>query len=731
MRKKDARFVIASLLCAGAMSIGAAQVPVFEYSFPASYDGTGDTVTDLSVTGNNATLGDSDHPLSDDRPAGFDAALMSITGASNGVYGTTDEIDLLNTPDVEANGGFSMDVWVKWNGDSARQKLIEYAGTEALYTESGQITFGLSNRDTLLGHPIASNQWHHVVGLFYTQGRSAQEDLAYPGEYSIDGVAELYVDDVLVASKTNATKSSYGDRLNRGIGINKHPTASEYNQGMIFNPKVFLGAPEVPAAPPVWNDPIVVSDGVINEEYTSTLNGQATDANNDLVTYAKASGPIWLNVEPDGALSGIPSSDGTNSFEVVATAGGDSTTGTVHIAVRGTIPPVWDVDLPINGGIALASGDYGGSLAGKAHDPDGEEVIYTKTAGPTWLIVDADGTMSGTAPAAIGTNTFTVSADDGIDGATPAEMFVVVIESAPDPVAVFEYSFPASYNGTGTAITDLSGADNHAALYSSSDAPLIDDRPAGFGASLMSLSGSNGGHGRTLAIDLLNNTDIAANGGFTMDVWFKWDGSGATRKLIDYAGTESLHTRDGQIQFNLSNGGTLLGHDIVTNQWYHAVGIFDTLGNNAVIDPAFPNEYIVSGVAKLYVDDVLVASAADVVKSSFGDRLNRHIGLNMWPRGGDWNQGNIFNPSVYLGVYTGGGGGDPVAVEDLSISGPVVGGMVLSWTGESSWSYIVETNSNLVVGDWQPFTTVPGKDGANTVTNTIGPDQTFYRVISE
>ena len=73
-------------------------------------------------------------------------------------------------------------------------------------------------------------------------------------------------------------------------------------------------------------------------------------------------------------------------------------------------------------------------------------------------------------------------------------------------------------------------------------------------------------------------------------------------------------------------------------------------------------------------------------------------------------------------------------VADLAISGPVAGGsgMVLSWTGEDGKPYGVETNSNLIIPDWQTFMTgLVGDGGTITVTNTIGPDQTFYRVISE
>ena len=213
-------------------------------------------------------------------------------------------------------------------------------------------------------------------------------------------------------------------------------------------------------------------------------------------------------------------------------------------------------------------------------------------------------------------------------------------------VPVLEYSFPASHDGTGTVLTDLSSAGNNATLHVA--AALIDDRPAGFDASLMSLSGSNGGHGKTDAIDLLNTTDVVANGGFIMDVWFNWSGNYSNaRKLIDYAGTEFLKTDNSKVQFRVSSAATDLSYDITSNQWYHAVAIFDTQGNSAVADSNYAGDYKVDGLALLYIDGVLVDSSA-VTKTGYGDSLNRSIGINRWPEGGEWNQGSIFNPKVDL-----------------------------------------------------------------------------------
>ncbi|MCK4564304.1 MAG: hypothetical protein KAU94_06500, partial [Verrucomicrobia bacterium] len=68
-------------------------------------------------------------------------------------------------------------------------------------------------------------------------------------------------------------------------------------------------------------------------------------------------------------------------------------------------------------------------------------------------------------------------------------------------------------------------------------------------------------------------------------------------------------------------------------------------------------------------------------------------------------------------------------------SGPVSGGteMAITWGSDIGASYTVETNSNLIIsGNWKPFmSSIAGTGGEITITNAIGPDQTFYRVITE
>ncbi len=92
------------------------------------------------------------------------------------------------------------------------------------------------------------------------------------------------------------------------------------------------------------------------------------------------------------------------------------------------------------------------------------------------------------------------------------------------------------------------------------------------------------------------------------------------------------------------------------------------------------------------------------------------------------------NPTQIANLYNASASGtspDPVVV---FIDGAVSGGtgIALSWTGQVSRTYGVETNSSLGDGGWGSLVSgIPGTGGLVGITNTIGPNQTFYRVITE
>ena len=192
---------------------------------------------------------------------------------------------------------------------------------------------------------------------------------------------------------------------------------------------------------------------------------------------------------------------------------------------------------------------------------------------------------------------------------------------------VVEYDFPASWNGTGSTITDVSPAGNNGHY----DGTLSLDAavPPGAAAGTQSVDTSAGGI-LTTATQLLANSAVAAAGGFTMNVSFMWNGTdsssfGHTEKLIDYAGTESLQlvTTTGSASLQMAFGDDVgnesipVSTTIVPNTWYNVTLDF---GNTTPVGSD------VAGTASLFVNGSLVSSAA-ATKGTYGDSLNRPIGV--------------------------------------------------------------------------------------------------------
>jgi len=88
--------------------------------------------------------------------------------------------------------------------------------------------------------------------------------------------------------------------------------------------------------PKFVSDPFTGSRTTESAPYQESLAGMATDANGGTLAFAKVSGPSWLSVATDGALTGTPSSSdvGLNSFEVSVSDGISTVQSTLQITVR-------------------------------------------------------------------------------------------------------------------------------------------------------------------------------------------------------------------------------------------------------------------------------------------------------------------------------------------------------------------------------------------------------------
>jgi peptidyl-Asp metalloendopeptidase len=89
--------------------------------------------------------------------------------------------------------------------------------------------------------------------------------------------------------------------------------------------------------PPAFiSDPITGPNATEGQAYSGNIGGNASDPDSDPMTFAKASGPTWLSVASNGALTGTPGSAnvGTNTFTLSVSDGrGGSDTATLQITV--------------------------------------------------------------------------------------------------------------------------------------------------------------------------------------------------------------------------------------------------------------------------------------------------------------------------------------------------------------------------------------------------------------
>ena len=230
--------------------LSADMIPVFEYNFPDSSSNlsTG-SVIDLSSAGNDAVpylfTGTG---LSSNVPTGMSGKSMdcgSTTANKMGLW--TEGTSLLNTQDVAENGGFVMDAWVYSTLANSSGVIISYAGTETLRLKDGKVYVSVSNstnNKVQASSQLTLNEWHHVVGVFDTNGNEAEWNAS---GWVVDGTLSLYVDGALVGELETA-KDYQGDNLNRPISVGIHAGSLDTTavfSGQIYNPKVsFLS--EVP-----------------------------------------------------------------------------------------------------------------------------------------------------------------------------------------------------------------------------------------------------------------------------------------------------------------------------------------------------------------------------------------------------------------------------------------------------------------------------------------------------
>jgi fibronectin type 3 domain-containing protein len=513
---------------------------------------------------------------------------------------------------LPVNSGLSRDVtlaaWVYWNGGNNWQRVFDFGSEIEKYMmltvkgSTGKITFQMTTSRatdgtiTLTGPAMPTATWTHLA-------------VTFNGE-----TATLYVNGLPVASGSSSRLSPMFSQTFCYLG------RSMWNNDPYFNGRIDdfrihnhalsgsdvygLWGQSANHAPEFSADPIALPSATEDADYGAlalTLATWASDADGGALAFAKVSGPAWLNVAPNGVLSGMPSNNdvGVNRFIVrVTDASGATDDAILTIPVTNTNDaPTWLADPIVKPSVTRGQPYLAVSLAADAVDVDsGATLTFGKSGGPTWLNVAADGTLSGT-PAAgdVGTNTFTVLVTDDTGLSDEATLAVEVLPFGMRAHLAFEDNtadilgnFPGTASGSPAYATGrighgivLDGVDDHVAL------------PA--------------------AIADSQDISIAA--------WVLWNGGGANQRVFDFGNNTSqylfLSPNSGGLRFAIKDGEAeqqVTSAALPTGQWVHVVV---TLGANT---------------ATLYVNGSVTGTnnAITIHPGDFKPAWN-YIGKSQWP----------------------------------------------------------------------------------------------------
>ena len=308
-----------------------------------------------------------------------------------------------------------------------------------------------------------------------------------------------------------------------------------------------------PNSPPFWtSNPVIGASATEDAVYSGSLASSAGDADGGAsLAFAKVSGPAWLSVAANGALSGTPANGdvGANSFTVSVS---DGIAAPVQATLQITVvnvndAPVFTVDPIVAANASEGVAYTGQTLAGSATDADtGDSVTYSKVSGPAWLSVAANGTLSGTPTAgSSGLNTFIVRATDS-NAATDDATLQITVAGLPLP-------WLSSDIGTGM----LAGSATFSSgTFSQSGSGVIGGTSSAFRYTYQTISGdgeiiarisSLQNTGNSSRVGVMIRESLAAN---SKEIFMGLTGSGSyrwTRRTATGGSTSSTNSNSGTV----------------------------------------------------------------------------------------------------------------------------------------------------------------------------------------
>ncbi len=192
----------------------------------------GGTAGAHAVAGDGGTFS-SDRPVQRVRNAVGSVSLDLSSGALS--TGGTGEGGSTTFGDIRANGGLTLEAWIKGAGSgTGTNKILSVAGAFNLDLSNGVLRAANGFGGTAAVSSTSLTDWVHAAAVFRVSGSDAGSGSPLVMDL------ELYVNGILMDV---ATGSIFTDDLDRGIGIGDHPLAiGERYEGLVYDPVVSLGA---------------------------------------------------------------------------------------------------------------------------------------------------------------------------------------------------------------------------------------------------------------------------------------------------------------------------------------------------------------------------------------------------------------------------------------------------------------------------------------------------------
>src|SRR5581483_8964687 len=457
--------------------------------------------------------------------------------------------------------------WVYWNGGGTWQRVFDF-GTEiekymmlTVNAGSNLVRFQMTTSRTtdgtltLTGTTMPTATWMHIA-------------VTFNGD-----TATLYMNGVPVATGVAPMVAPiFGQPfcyLGRSMWDSDPYFSGKIDDFRIYNYPLSgaavysLWGQSANHAPAFSSNPLNYAAATQDVNYSTlnkTLASSASDADGGTLTYTKITGPSWLTVASNGALSGTPTNSdvGVSSFVVrVTDSSGATDDANLYITVNNVNDaPTWLTSPLTKPSVTRDQPYITYTLAADATDldiPYGDSFTFSKVSGPAWLSVAASGALSGTPGVSdVGTDTFTVRVNDQSGAYSDTTLTITVLPFQQRAYLQFENNlkdtlgnFPGSGNGT---IIYGAGRLGNGLLFDSTSTYA------------------------TLPAGVADSQDI------TVAAWVFWNGGNAWQRIFDFGNSTTQYLAltpnngSSNMRFEIANGGTyqqVYAPSLATGQWIH------------------------------------------------------------------------------------------------------------------------------------------------------------------